>query len=283
MNKRSRVSLDNYYTEAESWSADREAALRNSRSVAWKVATGAAVLALLLAVALTLLLPLKKEVPHLLLVDRHTGYVQSLDALDERKLTANWALTQSLLAQYVIARESYEIDSVQLNYRKVALWSAEKARSDYLASMQASSPQSPLVRYPRDAIVETQVKSVSAVGRNVAMVRFDTQMRSAGAASATSVASWVALIRYRYSGEPMALEDRLVNPLGFQVVRYRKDQEALPVVVQSVPPQPAAVLVAPPQQPQAAPPRRAVQPPTAPPARPRSTTRETRATENIVL
>jgi type IV secretion system protein VirB8 len=38
----------------------------------------------------------------------------------------------------------------------------------------------------------------------------------------------VAVIRYRYSGEPLRLEDRLVNPLGFQVLRYRRDAEALP-------------------------------------------------------
>ena len=40
--------------------------------------------------------------------------------------------------------------------------------------------------------------------------------------------AWVAVIRYRYSGEPMSAEDRFVNPLGFQVLRYRRDAEALP-------------------------------------------------------
>jgi type IV secretion system protein VirB8 len=38
----------------------------------------------------------------------------------------------------------------------------------------------------------------------------------------------VAVINYRFSGEPMTVADRLLNPLGFQVVRYRKDEEALP-------------------------------------------------------
>ena len=36
------------------------------------------------------------------------------------------------------------------------------------------------------------------------------------------------MIRYRFSGEPMRVEDRFVNPLGFQVTRYRRDPEALP-------------------------------------------------------
>ena len=39
--------------------------------------------------------------------------------------------------------------------------------------------------------------------------------------------SWVAVVRYRYSGAPMKLEDRFINPLGFQVTGYRKDPEAI--------------------------------------------------------
>jgi type IV secretion system protein VirB8 len=37
------------------------------------------------------------------------------------------------------------------------------------------------------------------------------------------------MIAYRWSGEPMKLEDRFVNPLGFQVTSYRRDPEALAV------------------------------------------------------
>ena len=44
------------------------------------------------------------------------------------------------------------------------------------------------------------------------------------------IGSWVAVVRYRYSGEPMRVEDRYLNPLGFQVLRYRRDPEAMPQV-----------------------------------------------------
>jgi type IV secretion system protein VirB8 len=40
----------------------------------------------------------------------------------------------------------------------------------------------------------------------------------------------VATISFRYTDADMSAADRLVNPLGFQVVRYRKDAEALPTV-----------------------------------------------------
>jgi type IV secretion system protein VirB8 len=235
MNKQSREALDAYYAEAESWANDRQDALRASRRTAWIVAGVAVAVALLEGLALLLLTPLKTVVPYTLLVDRNTGFVQALEPLDPAKVSADTALTQSFLVQYVIARESFDIDTLQSDYRKVALWSAEQARSGYVAGMQISSPQSPLALYPRTSVVETRVKSVSPVGRNVALVRFETVRRDLGG-HIDPPRAWVAVIRYRYSGEPMRLEDRMINPLGFQVVRYRRDAEALP-------PEPAPVVV----------------------------------------
>jgi type IV secretion system protein VirB8 len=61
---------------------------------------------------------------------------------------------------------------------------------------------------------------------NTAMVRFETVRRDGGG-SAQPGQQWVAMIHYRYSGEPMRLEDRFVNPLGFQVTRYQRSAETL--------------------------------------------------------
>jgi type IV secretion system protein VirB8 len=226
MNKPSREALDAYYREAESWGRDREEALRTSRKIAWIVAGATLFVAVLLAVALVILLPLKRVQPYTILVDRQTGHVQALDPLHPARISGDAALTQSFLAQYVIAREGFDIASVRGDYRKVALWSAESARSSYVALMQGSNPESPLARLPRSTTIEVRVKSVSPVGRNVAMVRFDTRRQDIGG-QAQPPSAWVAMIRYRYSGEPMSMEDRLINPLGFQVLRYRRDQEAL--------------------------------------------------------
>jgi type IV secretion system protein VirB8 len=234
MNEQRREALDSYYKEADSWNRDRLESVRKSQRLAWRVAAGAGTIALLEAVALMLLAPLKTVVPYTLLVDRTTGYVQALKPLDSDKIAPDTALTQSFLVQYVIARESFDIDTLTANYNKVALWSAEQARSGYLNSVQVSSPQSPLVLYPRSTVVETHVKSVSPIGRNVALVRFDTVRQDAGG-QVQPPRSWVAVIRYRFTGAPAKLEERFVNPLGFQVLRYRRDAESAP------PPQPVAV------------------------------------------
>jgi type IV secretion system protein VirB8 len=53
-------------------------------------------------------------------------------------------------------------------------------------------------------------------------------VRSDANGATQSPSPWVAVIRYRYSTAPMSVEDRYVNPLGFQVTSYRKDPEAVP-------------------------------------------------------
>lgn len=217
---------DLYYARAAAWAEDREAMLRLSRRIAWLVAGIAAGIAMLEAVALALLMPLKTVVPYTLLVDRHTGFVQPLKGNGADPLTTDWALVQSLLAQYVIAREEFDIASVAADYHKVALWSGETARSDYLSLMPAANPQSPIRRYSRTTVLEVRVKSVSPLGPGSALVRFETEQRDQGQATGAK-GDWVAVLRYRFSGAPMALEDRLINPLGFQVVHYRRDQETL--------------------------------------------------------
>jgi type IV secretion system protein VirB8 len=134
-----------------------------------------------------------------------------------------------------MARESFDIATVSINYRKAALFSAGAARTSYLHTMQASNPGSPLL-LPRTTLVETRVKSVSPIGPNAALVRFET-VRTDQGARPQAASAWVAVIRYHYSRDPMKLEDRFINPLGFQVTSYHKDPEALP---QAAPPSPAA-------------------------------------------
>ena len=226
MNEHSREALDTYYAEAASWNRDRVQAMRSSYRIAWWIAGVAAAIALLEAIALVLLTPLKTVEPYTLMVDKTTGYVQALKPLDQARIAPDSALTQSFLVQYVIAREGFDMATLNANYRKVALFSAERARSSYLQQMQISNPQSPLALYPRTTTIDVQVKSVSPIGGNAALVRFAT-IRSDAGAQPQPPSAWVAVIRYRYSNAPMSLEDRFVNPLGFQVTDYRRDQEVL--------------------------------------------------------
>lgn len=226
MNDVSDKGLSDYYASAQSWADDREQSARRSKRLAWTIAGLAVLVAVLEAFALAALLPLRRDVPYTVLVDRQTGNVEALRPYDEEIVSVDAALTRSFLVQYVVARESFDLDLIQHDYRKVMLMSAGDARRRYAAQMRAGSPGNPLVRLPRGSGIEVDVKSVTSLSGDSALVRFDTITSAAGGSGAVSQ-SWAAVIRYRYSNAEMSEADRLINPLGFQVIRYRRSQETL--------------------------------------------------------
>jgi type IV secretion system protein VirB8 len=228
----------------DSWALSVTDDLERSRRFAWAIAGISAGVAVLLAIALVLLLPLKETVPYTILVDRQTGNVELLNPLDTERVNADAALTRSFLVQYVTAREGFDAPDFQQDYRRVGLFSASEARSQYMASVDARNPQSPLVALPRGSTVDVEVRSISSLSANRSLVRFTTVLRDGGARP-QQAQYWAAVIDWQYSGAAMSEDDRLLNPLGFQVTRYRRNAETLPEVVEA---QEAAVEAAEQQQ-----------------------------------
>lgn len=226
MNAPERLEMDDSDI-ADSWAISVTDKLERSRRLAWIVAILSLAIALLLAIAIVIMLPLKRSVPYTLLVDKETGYVQALSPLKDQTITPDAALTRSFLVQYVIARETFDIDTLNTDYRKVALWSSGTARKSYLSLMNASNSASPIASLPRRALIQTTIRSVSSLAKNRAMVRFTTVQTDPGS-QAQPPQYWVAIIDYQYSSAAMSAADRLINPLGFQVTRYRKNAETLP-------------------------------------------------------
>jgi type IV secretion system protein VirB8 len=220
--------IDDYLDESRSWADDRAEARARSERRAWLIATIAICVAALEALAIVGLTPLKTVEPYTLLVDRQTGYVQALKPLEPQRVSDDAALTQSFLTQYVIAREGFDYDSVRDDYRKVGLWSAGEARQSYVTAMQASNVDSPLARYPRTTTIDVTIKSVTSLSKGVALVRFLTERRAAGG-PASDPRNWVAVIHFGYSSAALSVADRMINPLGFQVSRYRRSYETVPV------------------------------------------------------
>jgi type IV secretion system protein VirB8 len=105
------------------------------------------------------------------------------------------------------------------------LWSGEAARSSYLAMIKPDSPDNPLARLPRQQTAQVQIRSVSLVEEGQALVRYDL-VRQGDVGSRSTTASYVSVVRYRFRDRPLAEADRFINPLGFEVIRYRRDPEA---------------------------------------------------------
>jgi type IV secretion system protein VirB8 len=220
----SQKDLDIYFRSSESWAADLEASRRSTLRLAWIVASVLGVVALAEAIAIVTMMPLKTVEPYTLLVDKQTGYVEALKPLERETIAPDKALTRSFLAQYVLAREGFDGASLRNDYRKVALWSAGEARDRYIADMQATNPASPLARLPRGATIDVEVRGITSLSNDTALLRYATILTDPGGRPQPAQ-PWQAVISWRFTGAAMSEADRLTNPLGFQVTRYRRNAE----------------------------------------------------------
>jgi type IV secretion system protein VirB8 len=209
---------------AATWAGDEIGAMRASQRTAWLVAFAALGVAAIEGVALAVSGPLRTVVPYTITVDRQTGYVETARGVEIGALSENDAMIQSFVTQYVFARETFDASDIRENYRKVMLWSAGDARKSYENELARSNPESPLVLYPASTILQVRIKSVSILSRTSAMVRFETVRRDTGAVMGDQRA-YAAVMSFGFSGSAMRMEDRFINPLGFQITRYRRDPE----------------------------------------------------------
>lgn len=217
---------DDYYAAARTWAEGQTASSARETRIAWRVAAGAGLVALLLALALVFLVPLKSVQPYVLTVDRQTGAVEAATTLQDGRLSQNEAVIQAQLAGYVTARETFDATDLAEQYRRVQALSSRPVAASYVAEMAANNPASPLNTLGRGDTVSISIRSVSLIADNAALVRF-TATRSAVGATGGQPTNYVAAVSFGFNGRPLRQADRYINPLGFQVTRYRRDLEGV--------------------------------------------------------
>ena len=214
-----------YYAEGATWEHDLARRNRNSRALAWIVATVMTLVAVASLGTLALLVPLKTYEPYMVVVDRATGFVEVKRPMAEGPLTQDEAVTTFNVVRYVKARETYDPKALKDNFDLAQLLATGDAARELAELYAPANPRNPLKLYGVGTEVAVSVKSVTFPNSRTALVRFSTEEK--GQTSVTT-RDWVSLVRFRYTAAPMRNQWRFDNPLGFQAVEYRRDQETAP-------------------------------------------------------
>ncbi|MES2899572.1 MAG: type IV secretion system protein [Pseudomonadota bacterium] len=220
-----------HFRDARSWEAEREAALARSEHRAWIVAGIACAVAVIAVIGLATLAPFRRTIPYLFAMDRATGNVEYVGAVDDRKVMGYQDLLDKHWAQrYIVARESYHYKLLQGDYDTVLGLSDESIGRDFARLYEG--PNARDARLGANLEISTAVLSVqlspNAVGSQ-AVVRFSKTTRRADTEASEPPQYFVATLAYQYQPTMTGKEkDLLANPLGFQVTSYRVDAELAP-------------------------------------------------------
>jgi type IV secretion system protein VirB8 len=214
-----------YYADGATWEHDIARRNRNSRALAWIVATVMTMVAVTALAVLALLVPLKTYEPYMVVVDKTTGFVEVKRPTAEGPLTQDEAVTMFNVVRYIKARETYDPKALKDNFDLAQLLAAGDAARELTEIYSPANPNNPVKIYGTNTEVSVTIKSVTFPNNRTALVRFSTDEKSA-----TNIVTrhWVSLVRFRYTSAPMRNEWRFDNPLGFQVLEYRRDQESAP-------------------------------------------------------
>jgi len=217
------ADLDRYLEESRGLERDYLEELVRSRRAAWRVAAGGAVLRAAALAGVVALAPLKRVEAFVLRVDNATGAVDLVTTLRDGQASYGEVVDRYFLNKYVLARESYDYETLQTSFDAAALMSSDEVQREYAALFDGPKA--------RDKVLANRVRIVVNVrsiapgtSRNTALVRFARRVAH-GDGTSEPEESLVATIGFRYVGGAMREQDRLVNPLGFQVTSYRVDPE----------------------------------------------------------
>ena len=219
----SKAEFEQYQREVISWETSRVFELDLSRMVAWRVAGGASLAALMAIGAIAGLTPLKTVRPFVIRVDNATGIVDVVSELGDAKTNYDEAINKYFVQWYVRYRQAYSADLLEDYYFAVGALSSPSEQKRYLAEIETSNPESPIQRYGRTHRVRIDIKSISFLKPQVALIRY-TKILEHGAEQPEKT-HWAATLTFQYSGTPTSEKIRGINPLGFEVTDYRVDPD----------------------------------------------------------
>lgn len=212
-----------FYTESTDWAYD----LYHSQSL-WlrRALLGLVVLSVLLIISLStnlILLPLKEKVPYLYAFDHATGEITKVGKLQSSQFENNWTLTRFLLIHYVINRESYDADNIDVPYQQVWAQSGENVKAEYEELVNSDNKKSPYQLYGKDKYLTVHVNAINRLNAETVDVKFTKTLHDR-AANTTQAIQKEAIIKWKYTKAEITQKMLDRDPLGFKVTYYQVTQ-----------------------------------------------------------
>lgn len=209
---------------------------RRSERRAWLAAWAAILMSVILAGGYFFMLPLKEKVPYLVMADAYTGtstVARLTEDFTNQRIATSEAINRSNVAHFVLARESYDVAMMNLrDWTTVYTMSSAEVAAGYSNLHSNNNPESPYKLYGKGRAIRVKILSIVFIGGRAntaprgATVRLQRSLFDKATGSSRPLDSKIATLEFSYKANlKMDEEDRIENPLGFQVTSYRVDND----------------------------------------------------------
>jgi type IV secretion system protein VirB8 len=150
--------------------------------------------------------------PYVIEVEQKSGIATIVNQMTAQNFTGDQMIRQYFINQFIHAASAYDPKTYKADVDKVRLMSVPAVYADFRNRINARE-------LGADSRIEIRIKSIQFTNNNTAQIRVARQITLAGA----NPEDVDEVITMNFSFSPnmtLNLEERLINPLGFQVNGY---------------------------------------------------------------
>ncbi|WP_168463797.1 VirB8 family type IV secretion system protein [Wolbachia endosymbiont of Ctenocephalides felis wCfeT] len=162
--------------------------------------------------------------PFVIEIEKKSGIVQLVDPVTVKQYSADEVLNNHFISEYIKAREVFDPYHYNYNYyTKVRLFSSSNVYNEFRSYIRSQNMDDLFNLYSDFIKTEFKIRSIQKLGSDIFQVRFTVEFTKKDGTSTKK--NKIVLMSYRYASLEMDDQQRYVNPLGFQVISYRVDDE----------------------------------------------------------
>jgi type IV secretion system protein VirB8 len=207
----------------KSWYSSKYQIVSAQRNILFFVSFFAVTTVMVSVIFVKTIMSSKSLVPYVIELEEKTRIPVVVEQLDKTSFTADMTLKRYFLYNYLKAVAGYNPATFKEDYRKVRLQSSYNVFNGLYDKMNPRSNKSPAKIVGNAGLIEIDLKSMTFVNPNKVTVRYRT--RKSGQIQGFPNTDMIADIEFIFANLDLTAEERYINPLGFQVVRYTADQE----------------------------------------------------------
>jgi type IV secretion system protein VirB8 len=207
----------------KSWYSSKYQIVASQRNILFFISFFAITTVMVAVVFVKTVMSSKSLVPYVIELEEKTRIPVVVEQLNQSSFTADMTLKRYFLYNYLKAVAGYNPATFREDYRKVRLQSSYNVFNSLYDQLNPRSSKSPAKLIGNRGMIEIDLKSISFVNPNKATIRYRT--RKSGQVTGFANVDMIADVEFVFANLNLTAEERYINPLGFQVVRYTADQE----------------------------------------------------------
>jgi type IV secretion system protein VirB8 len=224
--------------ETSNWYKDQYQHMIVQRNVLAFLTLAALIASIVCVILVNRIAEVKTVEPYVVQIDDKSGIVQLVNPVSRTEYAANELIDRFFVAQYITARESYNVSILRYNYNAVRVMSTPQIFNIFSRSINPNIPTSAAALLGNDGtgIRSIRIKSVAYIQNPPIpndksqktpekIIQARVEFRDTRQNGQDVIDNFVITVTFQYANLELNEEERLINPLGFSVTQYQVQRE----------------------------------------------------------